>query len=122
MVFLVYFLLFILSVIGATHVLVDSVVAEPFRKWIDDQSKLEGKWKWYFEKAAYIVNCYQCAGVWVGWFCGFFLLTTWCGLSWASVVAIPGNLMTTLFAGFAGSFLAQFAGVYLEYLRARSII
>lgn len=85
--------LFILAVIGLTHVIVDSEIMRPFQQWVKPRCA----------PLAYIMNCHQCAGYW----CGLFLgpLVSWQPLIWVA-------------CGFAGSFLAQFGYWTLNALEA----
>lgn len=91
--------LFVLAVIGMTHIIVDSSLFEPVRNLL---SKILPK---YLYK---ILECYQCAGTW----CGF-------GLGWAIV---SRDWFVVFACGCAGSFLSTFAATFLNYLEARSVI
>ena len=56
-------LLFLLSVIGFTHIIVDpATIMKPFRNFV---TKYGSEW---INK---LFSCYQCCGTWVGFFCGF---------------------------------------------------
>jgi len=85
--------LFILGVVGLTHIVVDSVLLEPVHAWIKPRSKC----------LAELMDCQQCAGFW----CGVLLgpLLSWNPLVW-------------VICGFAGSFLAQLGYWMLEALEA----
>lgn len=109
---MVNLLLFIIAVIGFTHVLVDSAFFAPVREWIRNREKQP----WSF--ISKVLGCYQCCGVWGGWFCGFCLLTHWP----ISTLDYMSNFATVFMAGFAGSFLASFAANILTYLEAKSVI
>ena len=106
---MVNLILFIMAVIGLCHVLVDSSLFAPVREWIAKQT---GK-PWCF--IAKILGCYQCCGVWTGWFCGLCLLTNWSENLFT-------NFAVVLMAGFAGSFLSSLAANYITYLSAKSVI
>lgn len=93
-------LLFILGVVGMTHIIVDASIFEWLRNFMD---------KRFPEKVAKLIHCYQCTGFWSGLFCG-----------WA---AFSNIAWTQLFlAGCAGSVLANFMAIYMNYLEARSLI
>jgi Protein of unknown function (DUF1360). len=110
-------LLFILAAIGLTHIVVDSAVFSPLREWLKNQApaieepvtKFSGRW--LAGKIGYLMTCYQCAGVWVGWFLGLIMLTS-------SEVGLIHNLVTIFVAGMASSFLANWAAIYLTYLES----
>lgn len=92
--------LFSLGVIGMTHILVDSTIFQWLRDLAD--AKLPAK-------VAKILHCYQCSGFWVGLFCG-----------WAAFATI--TYPQIFLAGCAGSILANFMAIYMNYLEARTII
>lgn len=93
-------LLFSLSVIGFTNIIVDpAAIFAPVRSLIDDKGP-----KWLSK----MVSCYQCTGTWVGFICGFLIF---------------GSDLSTIFCcGMAGSFLATFSATYTNYLEAKSIL
>jgi hypothetical protein len=84
-------ILFILSVIGLTHIVVDSEIMEPVQKWFTPRVPC----------IARIMDCHQCAGC-------------WCGLVLGPVVS--WNPLLWVVCGFAGSFLAQLGYWMLEAL------
>ena len=84
-------ILFILAVIGLTHIVVDAEISEPAYKWIEPRCPV----------IARIMDCYQCAGF-------------WCGLALGPVVS--WNPLLWLVCGFAGSFLAQLGWLVLDSL------
>ena len=57
--------LFILGVVGMTHIIVDSEISEPVHKWIKPRCP-----SWLA-----IMDCYQCAGFWCGLALGLMLLS-----------------------------------------------
>jgi hypothetical protein len=83
--------LFILAVIGLTHIVVDAEISEPVHRWMEPRCPL----------LARIMDCYQCAGF-------------WCGLALGPVVS--WNPLLWLVCGFAGSFLAQLGWLVLDSL------
>lgn len=100
------FLLFVVSVIGMTHIIVDSDM--PLVAWLREYSKkllakIPPKDHWQE-----ILSCYQCCGTW----CGFF----------AGTVLITYNIFGIFLCGCAGGFLAKLGGFYLDYLQAQTII
>jgi len=90
---------FALATIGMTHIIVDSNIFAPFRDFA--KNRLPG----FVSK---IIECYQCCGTWVGFFCAFWLL------SWHPAVVFLG--------GCAGSFLAYSAAVLLTYFESQSVV
>jgi len=85
-------ILFILGVIGLTHIIVDSAVMGPVHEWIKLWCPIVGK----------IMDCQQCAGFWCGMILGLALLSC--------------NPFVVFAAGCAGSFLAQLGWLLLDAL------
>jgi hypothetical protein len=85
-------ILFILSVIGMTHIIVDGEISEPIHAW----AKPRCSW------LADLMDCYQCCGFWCGVGLGLILLSYRPGIVFA--------------AGCAGSFLAQLGWLVLDSL------
>jgi len=93
-------LLFVVAVIGMTHILVDpSVIAVPLRNWL---AKNAPAW------VNKLFSCYQCCGTWVGFLFGFILISY--------------NPLVVFACGMAGSFLATWGATYLNYLEAQSLV
>jgi hypothetical protein len=93
-------LLFMLGVVGMTHIIVDASIFQWLRDYMD--TKLP-------EKVSKLIHCYQCTGFWCGLFCG---LAAFAGITWQQI----------FLAGCAGSVLANFMAIYMNYLEARTII
>ena len=94
------FLLFVFSVIGFTNILVDpATIMQPVRDFIEKRCH-----PWVNK----LVSCYQCSGTWVGFFCGY--------------VLVSHDPFVVFLCGMAGSFLATFSATFLTYLEARSIV
>lgn len=91
--------LFTLGVIGMTHIIVDATIFQWLRDWMD--AKLP-------EKVSKLVHCYQCSGFWCGIVCG--------------ALAFPLTAGNLFLAGCAGSVLANFVALYMNYLEAKTII
>ena len=94
------FLLFALSVIGMTHIIVDGSIFQGVRDVLK---------KWLPTKLYRLFECYQCTGTWAGFFLGYFLLHY-------------TDLFAIFACGCAGSFLATWAATDLNYLEARIIV
>ena len=93
-------LLFCLAVVGFTHIIVDpATIAKPFRDFVE---------KYCFSWLNKLFSCYQCCGTWVGFFCGW--------------VLISKNPFEVFLCGMAGSFLATLGANYLNYLEAKTIV
>jgi len=83
--------LFLLGVIGSTHIIVDAEISEPVYKWIKPRCPI----------VANVMDCHQCTGF-------------WCGLALGPLLSF--NPLIWIVAGFAGSFLAQLGYWMLEVL------
>jgi hypothetical protein len=92
--------LFVFGVIGMTHIIVDSTIFQWLRDFMDKRLP---------EKVSKLIHCYQCSGFWSGLFCG------WCAFSQIT-------LQQLFLAGCAGSVLANFMAIYMNYLEAKTII
>lgn len=93
-------IIFCLAVIGFTHIIVDpATIVKPFRDYVENSG---------FSWLNKLLSCYQCCGTWVGFFCGWILLSN--------------NIFVIFLCGMAGSFLSTWAATYLNYLEARSIV
>lgn len=99
------FLIFCFAVVGMTHIIVDSTIMEPVRNLVK---------AWLPTKIASVIECYQCAGTWCGFFCGL--------IFWDNNFSLYNNLFITFLAGCAGSFLATLGATYLNYLEAKSVV
>lgn len=84
-------ILFILGVIGMTHIIVGSELLGPLHEWIKPRWPHLGK----------IMDCHECTGF-------------WCGLVLGPLLS--SNLFVIFVAGCAGSFLAQLGYWTLEAL------
>ena len=84
--------LFILGVIGMTHIVVDSEIGEPVHEWFESR----------IPPIAKIMDCYQCSGFWCGIALGLALLSF--------------NPLVVFSAGCAGSFLSQLGWLVLDSL------
>lgn len=87
-------LLFVLGVIGLTHIIVDSVILGPVHAWVKPRSTF----------VADLMDCHQCCGFWCGVLLGLTLLSY--------------NPLVWFAAGCSGSFLAQLGYWTLEALEA----
>ena len=88
-------LLFLVAVIGMTHIVVDSEIMEPVDGW----AKAHLPTKLYHG----LFECYQCSGFW----CGVFL---------SPMVSFNPFIMFA--CGCAGSFLADFSESAFKYLES----
>ena len=84
-------ILFSLSVIGLTHIVVDGEISEPVYEWIKPR----------LPAVARIMDCHQCSGF-------------RCGLALGPIVGWSPPVW--LVCGFAGSFLAQLGWLVLDSL------
>jgi hypothetical protein len=96
-------LVFAICTIGMTHIIIDGSILEGFRNWWKSWTE-----KWGWKKLGSLVDCYLCAGTWVG----FLMALIWVSYNPFKIVAL----------GFAGGFLANFAAVILNYLEAGTMV
>lgn len=114
--------LFVLSVIGLTHIMVDGKIIAPIRDWLATPTLpwylgffryspgiIKHPILWLIAKTSSMITCYQCCGTWCGFLCGWIVFTS---ISAWHILA----------CGFAGSFLASLANTYMDYLTAQTII
>lgn len=95
------FTLFIFATIGLANIMVHGKIMDVIglRPWL--QKHMPPKWFQLFE-------CYECSGVWAGWFCGLFFCLSG-EFPWAIL----------LMCGFAGSVFAQTYTDIMYYLRSK---
>jgi len=96
-------ILFVISTIGMTHIIVDGSIMDGFRRLVKKTATLLR-----VPKFGSVVDCYLCAGTW----CGF-------AMGWT---LISQNIFIVLACGFAGAFLANFGAVFLNLLEAMTIV
>ena len=115
--------LYVLGAIGLTHIMVDSKVMLPVRNWLQEpyypplytffKTLFTHPSIWVYEHiiktVSQIISCYQCCGFWCGLFVGWSVLDN-------------ATFFKVLTAGFAGSFLSNFAAIFLNYLEAQTIV
>lgn len=95
--------LFILSTIGMTHIIVDGSIMQWFRDWMKQASTSLGA-----PSLGSIVDCYLCCGTW----CGFLMGYIW----------ITSNPMQIFACGCASGFLANLAAILMNWVEAASIV
>lgn len=96
-------ILFALSTIGMSHIIVDGSIMQWFRDFV----------KWSTAKIGApglggVVDCYLCCGTWCGFLMGLIWLTT-----------SPFQIFA---CGCAGGFLANVAAVFLNWIEAATIV
>lgn len=96
-------LLFILSTIGMTHIIVDGSILEGFRSIVKKLTKLI-----HLSHIGSIVDCYLCAGTW----CGFLMGYIW----------ISKNPLEIFACGCAGGFLASFAASLVNWIESATVV
>ena len=88
----------------------------PFREWA--AVHFPEKILWFHPRD--MVECYQCMGVWCGWFCGIALaVAVKCITPEFSYVALG---IIAFLCGFASSYLSSLAGYVISALDTASII
>lgn len=103
----VSFMMFVLSTVGMTHIIVDGSILQWFRdalKTISQAIKMP--------KLGSVVDCYLCAGTW----CGFLMGWIWMAPPYNS------NLWFVFACGCAGGFLSNSAAVLLNWMEAATIV
>ena len=100
---MVNLILFIVSTIGMTHIIVDGSILERFRIFFKEYSK-----KLYVPTLGSIVDCYLCSGTW----CGFLMGYIW----------ISKDPLEVFACGCAGGFLANFAATVSNWIESATIM
>lgn len=96
-------LIFVCSVIGMTNILVDSELSKNTFKYVVRFLflRIDDKFSWIKEG----IDCHMCMGFWSGIFCSYLL-----------------GLTPHICFGFAGSFLASFYIILIDYLVSNTAI
>lgn len=93
-------ILFSLAVVGMTNIIVDpATIMKPLRDLLENKGP-----KWLNK----LVSCYQCTGTWVGFLCGYLLISQ--------------KPFEVFMCGMAGSFIATISATYMNYLEVQSIV
>jgi len=95
--------LFVLSVVGMTLIVVDGSILQKFRDFV---KYLSNKMK--MPSLGTIVDCYLCSGTWCGFLMGF--------------VWISSNPLKIFACGCAGAFLANSAAILLNWVESATIV
>jgi hypothetical protein len=104
-----FFIFYLLSVWGFTHILVSSKILSGFRDWVTIKS----------EFFADLVNCYQCSSFWISILMYFFFTDLRLNTPCYEFIGIRLSLDFLLF-GFIGSGLVSFMSVFLSLMIAKS--
>lgn len=96
-------IMFVLSVIGASHIIVDGSIMEQFRGLVKSTTTKIG-----VPSLGGVVDCYLCCGTW----CGFLMGAIWISFNPFQIIA----------CGCAGGFLANFAAVVINWLEAATMV
>lgn len=96
-------ILFIISTIGMTHIIVDGTIMGWFRDLVKNVANRIKR-----PVLGGVVDCYLCCGAWCGFLMGF--------------VWISSNPLQIFGCGCAGGFLAHFAAVLLNWMEAATIV
>jgi len=127
---MVALLLFLISAMGLTHIIVDSVIAEKPVDWL--KKRLPDKVLWFNPKEA--LDCHQCTGFWVGLFCSVIWGIPWVefgaivtytnpiGITLLSIVWVVWVAFRWFLCGCASSVACLWVSHYFTYLQARAII
>ena len=105
-------LLFLFAAIGLTLIVVDGVIFAPVRDAFAEKSfsPIINKFIYVFKNPCdflkELTDCYQCSGVWVGWFMGWLMGWDFCH---------------TFAAGFASSFVSLLGASLLNYIEAKTV-
>jgi hypothetical protein len=111
------FLVFVVSTIGMSHILVDGSIFSSFKSWLGEESRYHFL-TWFKGQLLTLMNCYQCSGFWSGFVIG--LLMWICGQDplqspwdWTHVVLL-------FVYACAGAFVSMLAAVLLVFMQAHS--
>lgn len=96
-------ILFVLSTIGMTHVIVDGSIMQWFRDLVKDLTV-----RLNVPSFGGVVDCYLCCGTW----CGFLMGAIW----------ITHNPFQIFACGCAGGFLANCGAVLLNWIESATIV
>jgi hypothetical protein len=99
----VAFLLYVLSTVGMSHIVVDGTILQWFRDLVKRCATAVK-----VPKLGGVVDCYMCSGTW----CGFFMGWVWLSQSPFEIFA----------CGCAGGFIANFAAVVLNWIEAQTVL
>lgn len=92
--------IFALATVGLTNIIVDpATIMIPVRDFIDKHMPAP---------VVKLVSCYQCSGTWVGFLCGYLIVSK--------------EPEVVFLCGMAGSYLSTMSVTYTNYLEARSIV
>jgi hypothetical protein len=81
--------IFIIGVIGITHIIVESKLLKPVREWIKPR----------FPKLYELLTCYQCSGFWVGLICGIpYYTLCWQLIFWLFLFGGMGSILSVIAA------------------------
>ena len=115
-------ILFLVSTMGLTHIIVDSKIAEAPVEWI--QGKLPEKFLWFHPRGVF--DCHQCMGFWVGMFSAIFWQMPFLHLNATTVggyvLCAIASLVKLVLCGCAGSVVSLWVGHYFTYLQAQAMI
>lgn len=94
-------ILFALSTIGLTSILVHGVILDSIKIY----GRSIRKWMHYWNWSESLFSCYECTGTWAGFFCGWLVVSH----HWSIVLA----------CGFAGGLLATWNNLIFEYINSK---
>lgn len=115
-------ILFMCASVGLTCIVVDSVIADPFRRFVNWgcisllrklNCQPSSPWytqtaRWFLEKPPEALDCHQCSGFWCGLICGYILISP--------------NFLVVFMCGFASSALSMMTVQYRVYLEHNSMV
>lgn len=93
-------LIFMMATVGLTNIIVDpATIMQPVRDFIDRR---------FHPWLSKLFSCYQCSGTWVGFLCGYMIISR--------------EPEYVFLCGMAGSYIATLSATYMNYLEAKSIV
>lgn len=95
-----YFLYFLLSCIGLSHIIVESFIMQDFKLWLEKKN---------YSKLLYLTKCYQCSGFWCGFILGIYFNPI-------SVYDFLSFFFMLICYGFIGSFISPLGAALINYL------
>lgn len=114
---MIEFIIFVVAAIGMGHIIVDGVIFNPLKKWLEKESQF-GLVTWTKRKILEMMNCYQCSGFWSGLFVG---LCLWLSGHDPLGMNVTWFIVPVLFIyGCAGSYLSNMAALLMIWLQMNS--
>jgi hypothetical protein len=118
---MIEFFLILFAAMGLSHIIVETSLLSSVKTWLSDQyvlwddsfNRTGKRWHWYigafFNRILEMSNCYQCSGVWAGWFIGS-LAALFGQFSWINVLLL----------GFANAIFSPLSTVIITFFNLKN--